>query len=411
MGAFGSKNTVAPMLPASALSASQVSEAVKALGTPYIPYAKKLEENGMDGAFLDAITADDLPALLVDIGVTSSFHQKKLEIVFNSFKTGSTGDAKAPRDEIQTPSASPSEIVKAFAAFLSHYKLECGTEARLVQLQLKPIIEKNPFEASSHEVFLDSDDLSDLRNLLQHVMQTKVLVLLQTKSVLARPWVIIELFTAITHDVPIVALNVQNANPYNYGDAENFLMHFDEEIDIANPGAAQLLIDMGIDPVDVAWRLSDCLPNIISTDFNPNASEKVLQASLEDLVTAMRKALPIAPSMSKEEWLEKRKTHKRSVDSKAERKVHGAKGGGAWGEENAPAAGSTAGLSLADVPATVPELPNAYLVRAEDLLQLKAALLSSDGSSAGNTSLTSKEVQKKRNKVGAHGMVSIESVL
>ena len=170
MGAFGSKNTVAPMLPASAVSASQVSEAVKALGTPYIPYAKKLEENGMDGAFLDAITADDLPALLVDIGVTSSFHQKKLEIVFNSFKTGSTGDAKAPGDEIQTPSASPSEIVKAFAAFLSHYKLECGTEARLVQLQLRPIIGKNPFEASSHEVFLDSDDLSDLRNLLQHVM-------------------------------------------------------------------------------------------------------------------------------------------------------------------------------------------------------------------------------------------------
>ena len=170
-------------------------------------------------------------------------------------------------------------------------------------------------------MFLDSDDLSDLRNLLQHVMQTKVLVLLQTKSVLTRPWVIIELFTAITHDVPIVSLNVQNANPYNYAEAESFLMHFDEEIDIANPGAAQLLIDMGIDPVDVAYRLSDCLPNIISTDFNPNASEKILQASLEDLTDAMRKALPIAPSMSKEEWLEKRKMHKRG--SSGAKKEHG----------------------------------------------------------------------------------------
>ena len=72
---------------------------------------------------------------------------------------------------------------KAFAGFLSHYKLECGTEARFVQVQLKPILDKDPIEGSNHDVFLDSDDLSDLlvRNLLQHVMQTKVLVLLQTK--------------------------------------------------------------------------------------------------------------------------------------------------------------------------------------------------------------------------------------
>ena len=43
MGASGSKNAVAPILPATALSASQVSEAVKSLGTPYIPYAEQLE--------------------------------------------------------------------------------------------------------------------------------------------------------------------------------------------------------------------------------------------------------------------------------------------------------------------------------------------------------------------------------
>ena len=81
-------------------------------------------------------------------------------------------------------------------------------------------------------MFLDSDNLSDLRNLLQHVMQTKVLVLLQTKSVLTRPWVIMELYTAVTHDVPIVALNVMNANRYDYAAASEFLLHFDEDIDI-----------------------------------------------------------------------------------------------------------------------------------------------------------------------------------
>ena len=178
---------------------------------------------------------------------------------------------------------------RRFAAFLSHYKLECGTEARLVQLQLKPIVQANPIVAGgSTDIFLGSDDLSDLRLLLSHVKETQVLVLLQSKGVLTRPWVIIELHTALTHGIPIVALNVQNHAPYDYAAASEFLLNFDKDIELANPGAAQLLIDMGIDPVDVAYRLSDCLPNIISTNFIPNASEKILRASLEDLSDAMR---------------------------------------------------------------------------------------------------------------------------
>ena len=390
MGASGSRNAVAPILPATQLSAAHVAEAVKALGDPYISYSTKVVDDGMDGAFLQTLADEDLVSVLQEIGVTSIVHRKKLEALFKSFKDSASadgsGDDGGPGTAIQTPYAHLSVTIKAFAGFLSHFKLECGTEARLVQVQLRPIIEKNPIEGSSNEVFLDSDDLSDLRNLLQHVVQTKVLVLLQSKSVLTRPWVIIELYTAITHDVPIVALNIANSYPYNYADAESFLMHFDEEIDIANPGAAQLLIDMGIDPVDVAWRLSDCLPNIISTDFNPNASENVLQASLVDLVDSMRKASPIAPSMSKEEWLEKRKTHKQTPNT--ERRVHGSN----FTSEAEPEPGSDV---LAEVPTTVPELPSAYLVRPEDLRLLKEALGTS------SASLTSKQ----QNKVGAHGMV------
>ena len=42
-----------------------------------------------------------------------------------------------------------------------------------------------------------------------------------------------ELYTAITNRVPIVALNVQNANPYNYKTASEFLLYFDKDIDIS----------------------------------------------------------------------------------------------------------------------------------------------------------------------------------
>ena len=78
------------------------------------------------------------------------------------------------------------------------------------------------------------DNLNDLRLLLDHVKDTDVLVLLQTKGVLTRPWVILELFTALTNNVPIVALNVHNAFPYDYGSAMNFLLHFDEEIEVTH---------------------------------------------------------------------------------------------------------------------------------------------------------------------------------
>ena len=83
----------------------------------------------------------------------------------------------------------------------------------------------------------------------------------------------------------------------------------------------------------------------------------------------------------------------------AKKKEHGASVGGAAidvtmkNSDKSPA-------DLADVPATVPELPNAYLVRDEDLSQLKAALLADSGGSG--TALTSK---KRQNKVGPLGMV------
>jgi len=101
--------------------------------------------------------------------------------------------------------------------------------------------------------YASEDDLSDLGLLLDHVKDTEVLVILQSKSVLTRPWVILELYTAIINDVPIVALNVNNSYPYDYSGAMHFLTWFDQEIEIANPGAAELLIKMSVDPVDVAY--------------------------------------------------------------------------------------------------------------------------------------------------------------
>ena len=177
MGATSSRSRVSPVVVASWTEA-QLSDAIKELGPAYEAYGQACVENGITGEVLLQTDEALLPEVLQDLGV-KTVHKTRLTLEVKKLKESGTDTAemenaadesRPANSSIQTANAPPSEIVKAFAAFLSHYKLECGTEARLVQLQLKPIIEKNPFEASSHEVFLDSDDLSDLRNLLQHVM-------------------------------------------------------------------------------------------------------------------------------------------------------------------------------------------------------------------------------------------------
>ena len=134
-------------------SSQDVAAQVAALGEPYEPYAKKIDADGVDGAFLDGISPEDLPSLFTELGVSSAIHKKKLELIFQSFKSKS-----APQDGSAMP-ADPSSgaldagtILKAFAAFLSHFKLECGTEARLVQQNLKAIIEKAPLEGCTNDM-------------------------------------------------------------------------------------------------------------------------------------------------------------------------------------------------------------------------------------------------------------------
>ena len=85
MGASGSKTAVAPILPATQFSAAQVAGAVKALGGPYVPYAAKVEEDGMDGAFLQTLADEDLVSVLQEIGVTSIMHKRKLDIISKQF--------------------------------------------------------------------------------------------------------------------------------------------------------------------------------------------------------------------------------------------------------------------------------------------------------------------------------------
>lgn len=113
---------------------------------------------------------------------------------------------------------------KQFAAFISHAKAEAAMEARFVQSWLE--------DRLSARVFLDSDNLRDLTQLERHVKESAVLVLIQSRSVLTRPWCVLELLTAIKYQVPIVGLCLVGVGrAYDFADAAHWLTNLDTELE------------------------------------------------------------------------------------------------------------------------------------------------------------------------------------
>ena len=147
--------------------------------------------------------------------------------------------------------------------------------------------------------------LQDLRELLQHVKDSSVLVLFQSRKVLERPWCLLELYTAVMENVPIVALNCAGRG-YNFGKAADLLLHLETKLSELNPSAVQVLKQHGLDPLNVAHVLSSAIPNIISVPLNPSASRIAIKATMVDLVKAMQAARPFPVTSSLEEWLEVR---------------------------------------------------------------------------------------------------------
>ena len=172
-------------------------------------------------------------------------------------------------------------------------------EARFLQSELERALGKR--------CFLDSDDLRDLSQLCRHVRQSEVLVLIQSKSVLTRPYCLLELLTAMDAGVPIVSVFLEkHAFPYDYAAAASFLNGLDTALAHANPDADALLVEHGHDLVQAAYKLSSRLPKVISVHLDTCASRNILNATVQDLVAAMRHAVPLPLPVTFEEWVKMR---------------------------------------------------------------------------------------------------------
>ena len=260
-----------------------------------------------------------------------------------------------------------------FACFLSHFKIQCASEARLLQAELET--------SFGRRCFLDSDDLKDLRELTEHVRKSEVLVLIQSSGVLKRPWCLLELVTAIDAGMPIVGVAL-TSGPYAYDfRAASELLRALGEPGQLDDDAVALLEGQGVSLDDAARKLSSVIPSMVSIPLDPFASRTVLAATLFDVVEAMKEALSKPPMqlMSHEEWC-RSKEKAAALHGKASKPppAHGA----ACKDE--PAARRA---TLAAIPDEVPELPAAFQPRSELSSALKESVRNSRKGSA-TTSVT-----------------------
>lgn len=246
--------------------------------TPAIVAVEAAVVGGSDGIGVSALVGIALGCLMLvafcGALVCAQQHRAKLRAALQS---------QADRMGLQTPTAQWRAGAK-YAAFLSHFKMEAGSDARFLREVLMKMLGTN--------VFLDSADLTDLRLLMtEGVRQSDVLVILGTASVLTRPFCLLEIFEAVQQGIPVEIVQVAS-NPLDVDAAFELVDHLEEQLDALNPGAfEQLVHHLGrrrIKLLKAALRscLETCTEQGVLT-WHPHASDAHILANGKDICEAL----------------------------------------------------------------------------------------------------------------------------
>lgn len=169
--------------------------------------------------------------------------------------------------------------------FISHYKVEAGTEATLIRDSLEPILKEDQGHRACHlqfPIFIDSEDLIDLGYLRKHVENTDTIMVLLTPGLLSRPWCLVEIVTAVRNDLNIVPVEVQRpGSKYQYPDEEFYAKILSGEF--LNEDATDLLRSEGVTPEDVVNAIRRVFLKI-ALPFSPHKTKQVREAELHDIL-------------------------------------------------------------------------------------------------------------------------------
>jgi hypothetical protein len=165
--------------------------------------------------------------------------------------------------------------------FLSHFKAEAAAEARLLKLQLHA--------QGASSIFLDSDNLMDLRQLMTSVERSDTLLLLLTRGVLTRPWVLREIHQAYENNTLIVGVQLDGPGKSyeRERDESPFLSDLRKALEERNPEALYELERDGIQINDLQAALQRVLPRMARNTFSTGSSERVQYAQVGDLITGI----------------------------------------------------------------------------------------------------------------------------
>ena len=93
------------------------------------------------------------------------------------------------------------------------------------------------FEAMlGHAVFLDSNNLTDIRALYAAVAKSDVLLLLATRSVLTRHFCLLEIWEASRSSTPVLVVQVEGGG-FRRAEARYLLENLETELPLRNPEA------------------------------------------------------------------------------------------------------------------------------------------------------------------------------
>jgi len=256
--------------------------------------ARFLKENALDrlaGALNDygVIALDDLKLTTIeamradsDVGLTEEEDRLLSE--------ASVKDFKRKLERTNTLILSTAGGASHHLVFISHFKVEAGTEAALMSKDLEKMIQEdpaNPGHQFKSAIFLDTEDLEDLRELQSHVRKSHNLILLLTTGVLYRPWVLVEIVTATKAGTRIVPVEVQRpdasggSTKFPYPDEAYYQrLRKGQELD---SGAMGILQTEGITLRDLERAIRQVFSRI-AVPFSPHKSNNIRQAELLDIM-------------------------------------------------------------------------------------------------------------------------------
>ena len=178
---------------------------------------------------------------------------------------------------------------KSYACFLSHYKMEAASDARLLHDMLAKMLH--------YPVFLDSAKLTDLRQLITNgVGDCDVMLMLGTKGLFSRPWCLLEVMHSARLKVPTIIIGIKNSG-FDAKQSQHYIDHLEEIMGTDDPSSLELLHEqLGQDLTELKLASTAALASFSAIGkrqlvWNPNASDTELIACLKDIIDEMAAAI------------------------------------------------------------------------------------------------------------------------